>query len=163
RSGKAPEAHCPSAPRRSKMANLPSGGTRTPPVTYSGRSPCMGRRKCQPRRYATPGQPSAAREHADKRRLRTRSARPQDGGHGRGSVFIGALGDARPRRLVGGEGQKYSFSGLRLRGDTVVATASAIDVAPLPVSIDLGSGVISELANPATVLEEEGTLTEVET
>src|SRR5699024_12365314 len=68
--------------------------------------------------------------------------------HGRGSVFIGALGDARPRRLVGGEGQKYSFSGLRLRGDTVVATASAIDVAPLPVSIDLGSGVISELANP---------------
>ncbi|WP_298417967.1 alpha/beta fold hydrolase [Brevibacterium sp.] len=83
--------------------------------------------------------------------------------HGRGSVFIGALGDARPRRLVGGEGQKYSFSGLRLRGDTVVATASAIDVAPLPVSIDLGSGVISELANPATVLEEEGTLTEVET
>src|SRR5699024_5598315 len=73
------------------------------------------------------------------------------------------LGDTRPRRLVGGEGQKYSFSGLALRGDTVVATASAIDVAPLPVSIDLGSGVISELANPATVLEEEGTLTEVET
>src|SRR5699024_10504897 len=32
-----------------------------------------------------------------------------------------------------------------------------------PVSIDLGSGVISELANPATVLEEEGRLTEVET
>ncbi|WP_209370276.1 S9 family peptidase [Brevibacterium renqingii] len=82
--------------------------------------------------------------------------------HGRGSVFVGSLDDAQPRRLVGGEGQKYTFSGLALRGDTVVATASAIDVAPLPISIDLGSGIISELANPATVLDEEGTLTEVE-
>ncbi|WP_210603644.1 S9 family peptidase [Brevibacterium oceani] len=82
--------------------------------------------------------------------------------HGRGSVFIGGLDDAEPKRLVGGIDQKYAFSGLALRGDTVVATASAIDVAPLPVSIDLETGVISELANPATVLDEEGTLTEVE-
>jgi dipeptidyl aminopeptidase/acylaminoacyl peptidase len=82
--------------------------------------------------------------------------------HGRGSVFIGGLDDAEPKRLVGGIDQKYAFSGLALRGDTVVATASAIDVAPLPVSIDLETGVISELANPATVLDEEGILTEVE-
>ncbi|UZD62096.1 S9 family peptidase [Brevibacterium sp. JSBI002] len=82
--------------------------------------------------------------------------------HGRGSIFIGGINDAQPRRLVGGADQKYSFSGLALREDTVVATASAIDVAPLPISVDLGTGVISELANPATVLEEEGTLTEVE-
>ena len=82
--------------------------------------------------------------------------------HGRGSIFIGGLDDAQPRRLVGGVDQKYSFSGLAVREDTVVATASAIDVAPLPISVDLGTGVISELANPATVLDEEGTLTEVE-
>ena len=82
--------------------------------------------------------------------------------HGRGSIFIGGLDDAQPRRLVGGVDQKYSFSGLALREDMVVATASAIDVAPLPISVDLGTGVISELANPATVLDEEGTLTEVE-
>ena len=82
--------------------------------------------------------------------------------HGRGSIFIGGLDDAQPRRLVGGVDQKYSFSGLALREDTVVATASAIDVAPLPISVDLGTGVISEFANPATVLDEEGTLTEVE-
>jgi dipeptidyl aminopeptidase/acylaminoacyl peptidase len=82
--------------------------------------------------------------------------------HGRGSVFIGGLGDAEPKRLVGGVDQKYAFSGLALRGDTVVGTASAIDVAPMPISIDLDSGVISELANPATVLDGDGTLTEVE-
>ncbi|WP_169253539.1 alpha/beta fold hydrolase [Brevibacterium sp. 'Marine'] len=82
--------------------------------------------------------------------------------HGRGSIFIGGVNDAQPRRLVGGTDQKYSFSGLALREDTVVATASAIDVAPLPISVDLATGVISELANPATVLDEEGTLTEVE-
>ncbi|MGR6090945.1 alpha/beta fold hydrolase [Brevibacterium sp. CSND-B09] len=82
--------------------------------------------------------------------------------HGRGSIFIGDINDAQPRRLVGGADQKYSFSGLALREDTVVATASAIDVAPLPISVDLRTGVISELANPATVLDEEGTLTEVE-
>ncbi|MGO0605177.1 S9 family peptidase [Brevibacterium linens] len=82
--------------------------------------------------------------------------------HGRGSIFIGDVNDAQPRRLVGGTDQKYSFSGLALREDTVVATASAIDVAPLPISVDLATGVISELANPATVLDEEGTLTEVE-
>ena len=82
--------------------------------------------------------------------------------HGRGSIFIGGLDDAQPRRLVGGVDQKYSFSGLALREDTVVATASAIDVAPLPISVDLGTGVISEFANQATVLDEEGTLTEVE-
>ena len=82
--------------------------------------------------------------------------------HGRGSIFIGDVNDAQPRRLVGGTEQKYSFSGLALREDTIVAVASAIDVAPLPISVDLATGVISELANPATVLDEEGTLTEVE-
>ncbi|TNM53986.1 S9 family peptidase [Brevibacterium sediminis] len=82
--------------------------------------------------------------------------------HGRGSIFIGDINEAQPQRLVGGADQKYSFSGLALREDAVVATASAIDVAPLPISVDLRTGVISELANPATVLDEEGTLTEVE-
>ena len=35
--------------------------------------------------------------------------------HGRGSIFIGGLDDAQPRRLVGGVDQKYSFSGLAVR------------------------------------------------
>lgn len=82
--------------------------------------------------------------------------------HGRGSVFIGDVDDDQPRRLAGGPGQKFTFSGLQRRARTVVASASAIDVAPLPVAIDLDSGEITELANPATVIEEHGTLTEVE-
>lgn len=82
--------------------------------------------------------------------------------HGRGSVFIGDVHDDQPRRLIGGPGQKYTFSGLKLRGDSVVASASAIDVAPLPIAIELETGVISELANPATSFDEDGTLTEVE-
>lgn len=82
--------------------------------------------------------------------------------HGRGSVFIGDVNDDQPRRLAGGPGQKYTFSGLQLQGPTVVATASAIDVAPLPIAIDLESGQISELANPANVIDERGRLTEVE-
>ncbi|WP_193071572.1 alpha/beta fold hydrolase [Brevibacterium sp. FME37] len=81
--------------------------------------------------------------------------------HGRGSVFIGDVNDEQPRRLVGGPGQKYTFAGLQVQGLTVVATASAIDVAPLPIAIDLVSGQISELANPATVIDGTGTLTEV--
>ncbi|MBM6589761.1 alpha/beta fold hydrolase [Brevibacterium sp. RIT 803] len=81
--------------------------------------------------------------------------------HGRGSVFIGDVNDEQPRRLVGGPGQKYAFSGLQVQGITVVATASAIDVAPLPIAIDLVSGQISELANPANVIDGAGTLTEV--
>ena len=81
--------------------------------------------------------------------------------HGRGSVFIGDVNDAQPRRLVGGPGQKYAFAGLQVQGRSVVATASAIDVAPLPIAIDLDSGQISELANPASVIDETGTLTEV--
>lgn len=82
--------------------------------------------------------------------------------HGRGSVFIGDVDDPRPRRLAGGPGKKYSFSGLRLSGESVVATASAIDVAPLPIAIDLASGEVSELANPASTIDEDGTLDEVE-
>ncbi|MDN5737203.1 alpha/beta fold hydrolase [Brevibacterium sp. BDJS002] len=81
--------------------------------------------------------------------------------HGRGSVFIGDVNDEQPRRLVGGPGQKYAFAGLQVQGVTVVATASAIDVAPLPIAIDLISGQISELANPANVIDGAGTLTEV--
>ncbi|MCD1286769.1 MULTISPECIES: alpha/beta fold hydrolase [unclassified Brevibacterium] len=82
--------------------------------------------------------------------------------HGRGSVFIGDVDDPQPRRLAGGPGKKYSFSGLRLSGESVLATASAIDVAPLPIAIDLASGEVSELANPASTIDEEGTLAEVE-
>ncbi|MDN5807204.1 MAG: alpha/beta fold hydrolase, partial [Brevibacterium sp.] len=82
--------------------------------------------------------------------------------HGRGSVFIGDIDEEQPRRLVGGPGQKYAFAGLQVQGLAVVGTASAIDVAPLPISIDLVSGQISELANPATVIDKRGTLTEVE-
>ncbi|MDN5806709.1 MAG: alpha/beta fold hydrolase [Brevibacterium sp.] len=81
--------------------------------------------------------------------------------HGRGSVFIGDVNDEQPRRLVGGPGQKYAFAGLQVQGLSVVATASAIDVAPLPIAIDLLSGQISELANPATVIDETGSLAEV--
>ncbi|WP_350269902.1 alpha/beta fold hydrolase [Brevibacterium sp. CBA3109] len=81
--------------------------------------------------------------------------------HGRGSVFIGDVNDEQPRRLVGGPGQKYAFAGLQVQGLTVVAIASAIDVAPLPITIDLVSGQISELANPGSVIDASGTLTEV--
>ncbi|SDS53885.1 Prolyl oligopeptidase family protein [Brevibacterium sandarakinum] len=81
--------------------------------------------------------------------------------HGRGSVFIGDVDDEQPRRLVGGESQKYAFAGLQVQGLAVVATASAIDVAPLPIAIDLVSGQISELANPASVIDGVGTLAEV--
>ena len=81
--------------------------------------------------------------------------------HGRGSVFIGDVNDEQPRRLVGGPGQKYAFAGLQVQGITVVATASAIDVAPLPIAIDLISGQISELANPANAIDGAGSLTEV--
>ncbi|MGO1450320.1 MAG: alpha/beta fold hydrolase [Brevibacterium aurantiacum] len=81
--------------------------------------------------------------------------------HGRGSVFIGDVTDEQPRRLVGGPGQKYAFAGLQVQGLRVVATASAIDVAPLPIAIDLVSGQISELANPASVIDGTGTLAEV--
>ncbi|HCG55967.1 MULTISPECIES: alpha/beta fold hydrolase [Brevibacterium] len=81
--------------------------------------------------------------------------------HGRGSVFIGDVTDEQPRRLVGGPGQKYAFAGLQVQGLTVVAIASAIDVAPLPITIDLVSGQISELANPGSVIDASGTLTEV--
>lgn len=82
---------------------------------------------------------------------------------GRGSVFIGDLNEEQPRRLAGGPGQKYAFSEAKRAGGSVVATASAIDVAPHPVRIDTASGQVTALANPAGVLPERGTLTEVTT
>ena len=80
---------------------------------------------------------------------------------GRGSVWIGDVSDAAPRRLAGGPGQDLAFSGLSIAGGEIIASASGIAVAPHPVRIDRGSGAVEELPNPADVLVQSGTLTEV--
>lgn len=80
---------------------------------------------------------------------------------GRGSVWIGDVTDAAPRRLAGGPGQDLAFSDLSLAGGEIIASASGIRIAPHPVRIDRGSGAIEELPNPADVLVQSGTLTEV--
>ncbi|WP_166984146.1 alpha/beta hydrolase family protein [Paramicrobacterium fandaimingii] len=80
---------------------------------------------------------------------------------GRGSVWIGSLDDAKPKRLAGGLEQNLVFSSLAVQGSRLVASASGIDVAPHPVAIDPASGVVTALPNPATVLEAPGTLREV--
>ena len=80
---------------------------------------------------------------------------------GRGSVWIGDVSDAAPRRLAGGPGQDLAFSGLSIAGGEIIASASGIRVAPHPVRIDRGSGAVEELPNPADVLVQSGTLTEV--
>ncbi|WP_152352554.1 S9 family peptidase [Brachybacterium subflavum] len=80
---------------------------------------------------------------------------------GRGSVWIGGLGEAAPRRLAGGPDQELSFAQLAVAGGAAVASASGIAVAPHPVRIDLASGEIVDLPNPADAVEQPGTLTEV--
>ncbi|UEJ84393.1 alpha/beta fold hydrolase [Brachybacterium halotolerans subsp. kimchii] len=80
---------------------------------------------------------------------------------GRGSVWIGGLGDAAGRRLAGGPDQELSFAQLTVAGGTAVASASGIAVAPHPVRIDLASGEVADLPNPADAVEQPGTLTEV--
>lgn len=80
---------------------------------------------------------------------------------GRGSVWIGDASDAAPRRLAGGPGQDLAFSSPAIAGGEIIASASGIAVAPHPVRIDRSSGAIEELPNPADVLVQSGTLTEV--
>lgn len=80
---------------------------------------------------------------------------------GRGSIWIGGIGEAQPRRLAGGPEQPLSFSGLSVAGGQVIALASGIDRAPFPISIDPVSGAVRELPNPADEIEQTGTLTEV--
>ncbi|MFL0456571.1 S9 family peptidase [Brachybacterium paraconglomeratum] len=80
---------------------------------------------------------------------------------GRGSVWIGDVSDAAPRRLAGGPGQDLAFSGLSTAGGEIIASASGIAVAPHPVRIDRGSGAVEELPNPADAIVQSGTLTEV--
>ena len=80
---------------------------------------------------------------------------------GRGSVWIGDVSDAAPRRLAGGPGQDLAFSGLSTAGGEIIASASGIAVAAHPVRIDRGSGAVEELPNPADAIVQSGTLTEV--
>ena len=80
---------------------------------------------------------------------------------GRGSIWIGDVTDAAPRRLAGGPGQGLAFSGLSIAGGEIIASASGIAVAPHPVRIDRSSGAVEELPNPADALAQPGTLTEV--
>jgi dipeptidyl aminopeptidase/acylaminoacyl peptidase len=82
---------------------------------------------------------------------------------GRGSVWIGGLEDAAPRRLAGGPDQDLAFGGLQVAAGQILTTASGIDVAPFPVRIDPTSGQVTALANPADEIAGPGTLTEVTT
>lgn len=82
---------------------------------------------------------------------------------GRGSVWIGGLGDTAPRRLAGGPEQELAFSGVGVAGDRVAAVASGIARAPHGVSIDPGTGAVEKLANPVDDIEQTGSLTEVTT
>lgn len=88
---------------------------------------------------------------------------------GRGSVWIGAVDAETPERLAGGPEQKHSFSGLQVQGSAdsasgvrLVASASAIDVAPFPVAVDPASGQVTALPNPADALDAPGELREVQ-
>ncbi len=81
--------------------------------------------------------------------------------HGRGSVWIGGLNDAAPRRLAGGPEQKYVFSAVAVHDGRVVALRSSIDTPPQPVAIDPASGEVTELANPTGAVEVPGRLDEV--
>jgi dipeptidyl aminopeptidase/acylaminoacyl peptidase len=82
---------------------------------------------------------------------------------GRGSVWIGGLEDAAPRRLAGGPDQDLAFGGLQVAAGQIVTTASGICVAPFPVRIDPATGQVTPLANPAEEVAQTGTLTEVAT
>lgn len=81
--------------------------------------------------------------------------------HGRGSVWIGGLTDAAPRRLAGGPEQNLAFSGVKVAGGNVIAIASGVAAAPKGVSIDPDSGEVTELPNPADEIAQTGSLTEV--
>ncbi|MGO2634482.1 MAG: S9 family peptidase, partial [Galactobacter sp.] len=81
--------------------------------------------------------------------------------HGRGSVWIGDVTDAAPRRLAGGPDQDLTFSGTQVSGGRILATASGIAVAPHPVAIDPTTGQVTALPNPAAQPTQTGTLTEV--
>jgi pimeloyl-ACP methyl ester carboxylesterase len=88
--------------------------------------------------------------------------------HGRGSVWIGGVDEEAPRRLAGGPEGRHSFSGLEVLpataagdGASLVAAASAVDEAPLPVRIDPATGAVTRLPNPATALRLPGALDEV--
>lgn len=90
--------------------------------------------------------------------------------HGRGSVWLGDISDAAPRRLAGGPGQELSFNHASQAGERIVACASGIAVAPYPVSIASGpstaataGSAVTALSNPADAVEQVGTLREVET
>ncbi|PWH06285.1 S9 family peptidase [Brachybacterium endophyticum] len=80
---------------------------------------------------------------------------------GRGSVWIGGIDDAAPRRLVGGPDQELAFGSLSVTDGAVIASASGIAVAPHPVRIDPATGALQDLPNPAGAPARSGTLTEV--
>lgn len=82
--------------------------------------------------------------------------------HGRGSLWIGGTTDPAPRRLAGGPEQELSYGSVGVAGGQVVASASGVAVAPHPLRIDPATGTVTALANPATVLPQSGSLTEVE-
>jgi dipeptidyl aminopeptidase/acylaminoacyl peptidase len=81
--------------------------------------------------------------------------------HGRGSLWIGSITDAAPRRLAGGPDQDLTFSGAKVADGRIVATASGIAVAPHLVEIDPTTGVVTPLATPAAQPPQAGALTEV--
>ncbi|MFC0672402.1 S9 family peptidase [Brachybacterium hainanense] len=80
---------------------------------------------------------------------------------GRGSLWIGGLSDPVPRRLAGGPGQPLSFGGVSVAAGKVIASASGVAVAPHPVQVDPADGTLVALPNPAEVLSQSGSLTEV--
>ncbi|MEE1650653.1 alpha/beta fold hydrolase [Brachybacterium sp. J144] len=80
---------------------------------------------------------------------------------GRGSLWIGALTDPAPRRLVGGPEQELSFADLSVAGGRLIASASSVACAPHPVAVDPSDGRLSRLPNPADEVEQTGSLTEV--
>lgn len=85
--------------------------------------------------------------------------------HGRGSVWLGDINDAAPKRIAGGPGQDLSFSQAAQAGERIVALASGIAVAPHPVSIAANGTLnakVTDLPNPADAVEQVGTLREVE-
>lgn len=82
--------------------------------------------------------------------------------HGRGSLWIGGITDPAPRRLAGGPEQELSYGSVGVAGGQVVASASGVAVAPHPLRIDPATSAVTTLANPATVLPQSGSLTEVQ-
>lgn len=81
--------------------------------------------------------------------------------HGRGSVWVGSITDAKPRRLAGGPGQDLTFGGTQVTGGRIVATASGITVAPHAVEIDPSTGRVTSFSVPGLQPDQTGSLTEV--